>query len=223
MNNNVKDDKMESALTDSNISDSLEYEQGIFDILTALLELTNLSEESIRDYAKDIASGRTTLQDILEQQSLKVQRIQVLFSEDLIDYPNAVANISKYLVKFAVDLDTSSEDALLEGYKMFAKVFEELLDIFNDDIRKYLLSSGKKIGALISMTYVTFRILYKGNAIRKKISMIKSADFFEKKECSIKRLIYRFRKSKRNLMQYLEGDATAPLEQVLEQIKTIQE
>ena len=221
MENNIGEHQMEILLSERSPNESFEYEQGIFDMLIALFDSTDVKENKIRDYAKDISLRRISLKDVMDQEGLEINYAQALFSEDLIIYPTAVSNISEYLVEFGVNMDTSSEDALMEAYKVFAKVFEELLETFNDEIGEYLKVNGKKIGALISMTYVTLRVLYKGSLIRKEISMIKSASFFDKKGCAIKRLIYRFRKSKVNLMRFLENGDVATLDEIIERIKSI--
>jgi len=223
MENDVEDKIMESTLLERDSDEISEYERGIFDILVALLKSTGIKEKNLKEYTKDIALRKIRLKDILNREGIEIIRTQALFSEDLIEYPDAVSNISQYMVDFGVDMETASEDALLEGYKTFAKVFEKLLEIFNDDIKKYLNVNGRKIGALISMTYVTLRVLYKGNLIQKQITMVKSASFFGLNACAIKRLIYRFRKSKKSLMRYVENNNIFTLDEVFERIESMRD
>lgn len=212
--------RMESMITTQR-NDRSSNNDVAFDILADLFDLfgVEITEDEIKMCVRDYISGERKLKKILSDFDIHT----LISSEDLIEHQGAVNNIARFILDNVADVDKGNRDAVMELYTVFAQVFEQMSHLFNGTIKDHRHAGGEKIGSLISLTYITLIVLYKGNFIRRRISIAKTSRIFNRTSSSIKRLLYRLRRENGDAMTYIEEnsdlESSVSINEVIRNIK----
>jgi len=200
------------------------YARGITDAISEIVKIqnpdvdVNALNEVMVQCTRDLEDCKKDLSTVLTENGFIPRKNTLVSASDIARYPNAVSGTATFLDRVArVDYAEG------ERFITFAGSFEHMVDVFYHDIKAHIKGGGHKVAALIVMTYITLRVLYKASMIREPMTIKASAALYDKAPGAVKRILTRIRGNNDRIMSITEdaGSTHQNLGSIVEMFKDI--